>query len=184
MPRKMKDIRMKTIVKLCIILLSTCFVYPVNAYVVQDSGSAFSYRNIARSTGGSYQSPSVKKKRALPAKTIEIDYLKIANKILVEPQPFPNVDMREIDGLKIKMKVDQTVKIDLPVADKGVWKCDFPQEAIEMVASYVSGNIRTFEFKALQTGVYKVFLDKHVSENGEPEVSQSKIIRFNIRAKK
>ncbi|MBE6451875.1 MAG: hypothetical protein E7012_00085 [Alphaproteobacteria bacterium] len=153
------------------------------AFFVQDAGKAFSYNNIARDGGGNMVVE--KDKKVTPPVIIdeEIDYADIADKVLVSPKPFPNIDMSAKSGVKLNMKVGQTVKIELPEPDGSQWKYDLAKNNLKVVSSAVKDGMRILEFEALSPCECKVYLDNYLKKDKQTSVSHSKILRFNVRKK-
>lgn len=165
------------------LILSICFVCIAKAYVIQDQKKAFSYNNVARASGHSYKSDTVKKNKDTEPVDLEIDYAEIADKVVINPEPFPNINMEDKDSLKIKMKSGQSVRIELLEQEGSSWKYDIPKDALSIVSSEYKDNIRIFELQATTAGSYQVFFDNYITKDGKIEVIQSKFIRFNIKDK-
>ena len=159
-----------------------CFSFSAQAYVVQEQKNAFSYKNMARDFGGSYNQ-TFKYKAEAENEDQEVDYVKIADKMLVSPEPFPNINLKDMAIVKIKMKQGQSVKIELPETEGTIWKYDVSDEVLTEVSSVKENGLRILELKAMKSGAYKVFLDNYTEENGVKKVLESKILHFNVKDK-
>lgn len=162
----------------CLFLASLWLtVNPAAAFVVQD-GSALSFNNYGRdeyvSSKGA-KAPTISK----AAKDENIDNLGIANKLISTSAPL-RIDLNSRSSQTIRIPNDYIFTIIIPEAADTIWHIDTNEKYITPLSTRREGQNRILEFKSLNYGQTKIYLDNLKTDSRPYQSLQSRVVRVRI----
>lgn len=158
---------------IAIAIISIFYIKDLSAFIVQDAGKAFSFGNFAKENNT----------KTLPQNDNKtVDYSGLVNKMISKPQEIKIIDMSQRSSTNIVIETGKSVEIFLPEKDGSHWNVDIDnKDLVKIDRSESLNGSRLLAFMALGSGKTKVYLDNILDKNGDIEVIQSRIIRFEIR---